>query len=398
VESARADAHRRITITEAAAEPFRLFFPVAALIGVLGVLLWPLHFAGIVSSYPGQVHARVMVYGLFGGFIFGFLGTALPRMLSANPLTVNEVAVLFAIYAGMIASYIFARLTGGDILLILLLGSLVIIAFRRLSSRKDMPPPGFVLVPLAFACAIAGAALGILVPPSEDSIFWATLQKLLAYQGFVLFPILGIGGFLLPRFFGMPSRQDLAESRTPPPGWFTRATLALCVGLLILASFGLEAAGWYRCGPALRFITTLSYLMIEIPVFKPLRSKNALTKSLRVAFAMLIGGFLSVALWPEYRVALLHLTLMGGFAVLTFTVATRVVFGHSGNQHRLTAPNRWLLVAVGLMLLAMATRISGDLWPKVLVSHYVYGAVIWVAGVVLWGLYVLPNVRRRDVE
>ena len=178
-------------------------------------------------------------------------------------------------------------------------------------------------------------------------MFLVTLQKLLAYQGFVLLPILGIGGFLLPRFFGMPSRHDLPESKTPSAGWLTRAALAAFVGLLMLASFALEAAGWYRLGPALRFITTLSYLLVEIPVFKPLRNNNALSKSLRIAFAMLIAGFLSVAFWPEYRVALLHLTLMGGFAVLTFTVATRVIFGHSGNQHRLTAPNRWLLVAVG---------------------------------------------------
>jgi uncharacterized protein involved in response to NO len=89
---------------------------------------------------------------------------------------------------------------------------------------------------------------------------------------------------------------------------------------------------------------------------------------------------------------------MGGFAVLTLTVATRVILGHSGNLHRLTMPNRWLLIAVGLMLLAMATRISGDIWPKVLVSHYVYGAIIWTLAVVLWGFYVVPKVLVRDVE
>jgi uncharacterized protein involved in response to NO len=113
---------------------------------------------------------------------------------------------------------------------------------------------------------------------------------------------------------------------------------------------------------------------------------------------MLLAGFVSDALWPAYRVALLHQTLMGGFAVLTFTVATRVIFGHSGNQHRLVAPNRWLLVAVAFMLLAMGTRISGDLWPKVLVSHYVYGAVVWTIGVLIWAAYVLPKVLKRDAE
>jgi hypothetical protein len=30
-----------------------------------------------------------------------------------------------------------------------------------------------------------------------------------------------------------------------------------------------------------------------------------------------------IALWPAFRVSLLHLTLIGGFAVVTFTVATQ---------------------------------------------------------------------------
>jgi len=53
---------------------------------------------------------------------------------------------------------------------------------------------------------------------------------------------------------------------------------------------------------------------------------------------------------------------------------------------------RWLLIAVGLMLFGMATRISGDFWQKILASHYIYGALLWVAGVLLWAIYVLPKV------
>ena len=56
-----------------AREPFRLFFPFAVLAGIVGVALWPLHFWGMVEWYPGQTHARIMAYGLFGGFIFDVL-------------------------------------------------------------------------------------------------------------------------------------------------------------------------------------------------------------------------------------------------------------------------------------------------------------------------------------
>jgi uncharacterized protein involved in response to NO len=48
---------------------------------IVGVSLWPLYLGGLTKSYPGPAHARIMAYGLFGSFSFGFLGTALPRLL-----------------------------------------------------------------------------------------------------------------------------------------------------------------------------------------------------------------------------------------------------------------------------------------------------------------------------
>ena len=119
---------------------------------------------------------------------------------------------------------------------------------------------------------------------------------------------------------------------------------------------------------------------------------------MRIAFIALVSGFVLIAVFPAFRVSLLHLTLIGGFAVITFTVATRVFFGHSGNLEKLEARNWWLLVAVGLMLVGMAARISGDFWPTILASHYIYGAVIWIAGVLLWSSYVLPKVWQVEVE
>ena len=85
-----------------AREPFRIFFPLAVLSGIVGVALWPLHFWGAVESYPGLIHARIMVYGLFGGFIAGFLGTAMPRMLSAMPFRPIEVGILALGYIAMV--------------------------------------------------------------------------------------------------------------------------------------------------------------------------------------------------------------------------------------------------------------------------------------------------------
>jgi uncharacterized protein involved in response to NO len=390
-------ANRRIRLGALGAEPFRLFFPAGALAGIIGVLLWPLHLWGLAGPYPGPQHAQIMALGFFGAFIFGFLGTALPRLLSAPPLALWQTGGLLGLHLAMVASLATGRVIQGDVLFLLLLAGFVACLVPRLHRRQDIPPPGFVLVGIAFLCAAAGAILRIMAARGEPDPAWVTLQRLLSYQGFVLLPILGIGPFLLPRFFGMPSSHDFPEStRIPPPAWTRKAWFALGIAALILMSFFVEAAGEFRLAHGLRFATTLGYLWRELPLFGAPTRNRTLGFCLQLALVGVLAGFLAVALVPRYRVSLLHLTLVGGFAVLTVVVATRVAFGHSGSLNALQQPNRWLLVAVGLMLFGMATRISGDFWPKILASHYSYGAILWTAGIAVWAWRVLPKMWIAD--
>ena len=387
-----------VTWREISAEPFRLFFPAAVLVGIGGVLLWPLYFTGVIAFYPGLSHARTMAYGFFGGFIAGFLGTSLPRMLSVPALTPAWINPLFAVYLIMSAAALAGRTVWADSLFLTFLGLFALGIATRARQRQDLPPPGFVLVALGLGCAAVGAVLSLILPSREDAFVLAALQHLLAYQGFVLLPILGVGAFLLPRFFGADSQHDFPESRRPPAGWLIKAGAALGAGLLILGSFWIEASGWVRTGPALRLVVAVTYLGQIVPFLRAAVKPNVLANVLRVAMVMLLAGFGATVFWPAYRVSLLHLTLVGGFAMITFAVATRVVYGHSGNMPLLSGRNRWLWVATGTMLLAMTTRISGDFWPKVLSSHYSYGGVLWSLGVLIWAAYVLPKVWRRDAE
>ena len=361
---------QRITLKDIGREPFRIFFPVGILAGIVGVALWPLHFSGVAEFYPGQTHARIMIYGLFGGFIFGFLGTAMPRMLSANPFRLFEVVPLLALHVGMVFSLVVGKVFLGDLLFLTLLAGFFMCVANRAGERKDTPPPGFVLVGVAFLCVLAGTILAVMQHFRELDFFWITLQRLFSSQGFVLLPILGIGPFILPRFFGMPNRHDFPETLLPAKEWMNKALLAVATAVVIIASFFLEALGWPLSAHGVRFGATLCYLILEMPFHRAPEAGNALGLSIRVAFIGLLAGFLAVVFFPVYRVSLLHLTLVGGFAVVAMVVATRVVFGHSGNLALLKKRNRWLLVAVGLMWLGMATRISGDFWPKVMQSHY----------------------------
>jgi uncharacterized protein involved in response to NO len=390
---------RRIGAAEIGAEPFRVLFPAAVLAGIMGALLWPLHFWGVVPHYPGLTHARMMANGFFGGVIFGFLGTALPRVLGVPTLGLRMVAVLLTGHIGMAAFYFYGKIIPGDAiflsLLILFLGCLAV----RFGKREDLPPPSFALVLLALFCAAAGSGLSIWTNLQEEpNPRWISLQKLLSYQGLVLLPILGVGGFLLPRFFGLPPKRDLPESPAPTPEWKRGALLSGFVGSAIVASFFIEVYGWMRVAYAIRFGTALAFILLEIPVFRFEKINNVLALSLRLSFVCMLAGFACLIFWPAYRVGLLHLTLIGGFAIITFTVATRVILGHSGNSAMLAQPNRWFWIVVGMMLFGMATRISGDFWPKITMTHYTYGALLWAAAAVLWSARIFPKLLVADPE
>lgn len=394
----RRETRQGISFVEACAEPFRIFFPCAVIVGLIGVALWPLHFAGVVSFYPGTSHARLMGHGFFGGFILGFLGTAVPRMLSTHPLIPREVIILIGLYIVTSAAHAFGQTAIGDVAMLALLAVFAGLMAVRFLKRNDLPPPGFVMVLMAFASVSLGILLTLGMPDDSEGVsaFRLALPRLLLYQGFVLLPILGVGAFLLPRFLGLESSHDLPESKTPSRIWARNAVIAGVAGILVFGSFLIEAGGWYRSGHTLRFLIVLLYLLYHVPAHRSVPEGGALAIVLRTAFLLVLSGFILVAIFPVYRVALLHLTLVGGFAMITVTVATRVVFGHSGKRALLRKQNRWFTISTVLMLIGMATRVSGDFWPKILVSHFNYGVLLWASGFLLWALYVIPLVLIPD--
>ena len=154
------DMRPPISLPMLAREPFRLFFPAATLAGIIGVLLWPLHLSGVLSAYPGQAHARIMAHGLFGGFIFGFLGTAMPRMLSANPLRAFETIPLLLVHLIAVFAYALGNQHAGDVAFLVLIAGFVACIAPRVQQRKYLPPPGFVLVGLSLLCVGGRGRIG----------------------------------------------------------------------------------------------------------------------------------------------------------------------------------------------------------------------------------------------
>ena len=88
---------------------------------------------------------------------------------------------------------------------------------------------------------------------------------------------------------------------------------------------------------------------------------------------------------------------LGGFSLITFTVATRVVLGHSGNEALFETRLPALQVATFLILTGTVLRTVGDFLATR--PHWLNGAsYLWMLAAGVWGFSVLPKVRLADPD
>ena len=338
-----------------------------------------------------------MVQGFFSGFIFGFMGTAMPRLLGTRPFSAGETLSLLLLFLGNIAICASGLIMAADILFAVEIAFLLGLLVNRWRSREELPPPTFVLVGLAFASALSGTLLSVAGHRWELSEPLELLVRLLSYHGFVLLAVLGAGGFLLPRFLGLGARK-IPEGPGMKAAWQRAARYHLAAGGLVLTTYVLEAFGWSRVAGTVRAIVIIGVFCREMPLHRLRWNWRGVHWQLLVGIACIPIGVLTAGWFPAMRATLLHLELVGGFALITFAVATRVVFGHSGAQARLDRFHPWLTIAAVLMLLGLTSRITGDFRPGIQTTHYVYGAFCWLTGTVVWAVCVLPRVLRPDPD
>lgn len=384
----------------ASGDPFRLLFPLGAILGILGVSLWPWYVFGQGAWYPGQTHARIMTQGFLAAFATGFLGTALPRALQVPRLLLGEILTVAAGLSLVVGLQLSRQMLYGDTAFLVVMIFFLSRVILRLPTRVGNPPPGFVLVGMGMLCALVGTSILILAQSGLlDVPGWvARLGLLFLYQGFLLLPVMGIGAFLLPRFFQNAEERDFPMSRELPPGWGTGAALALACGVAILASFFLEARGETRWGATLRTVAIVAYFVREVPFFQKSWGRCTLGWGMRVALTSVPLGYLLIALWPGWALSFLHVVYISGFSLLVFFVASRVVLGHCGREQMIFAPLRWLLIVSVLLAIAVFTRVSTDWMPALRMRHYAYAAITWAIGAFLWFAYVVPLLRHPEEE
>ncbi len=386
------ESRRTRSFAQVCQEPFRIFFPAGALLGLIGVSLWVLYYMGAGVAYPNVAHARLMIEGMMASFIFGFLGTAGPRLTSAPHFSLPEVAILFTLDLFAAGAHTSGAHRFGDICFALCLVLFARILLKRFRQRKDNPPPNFVLVAFGMLSGIVGAAL---VAWSEEAQYTRSYQfgSALLNECFVLLPVLGVAPFFIGRLLDLPS-SDLPESRAFLPGWKRQAAFNLLIGIAIVASFFLESFGPSRPAGWLRVAAIAVYLTLRMPW----RGRTFLADYLRAALLFILAGFIMIAVWPNYRVGNLHAIFITGFNLIVFTVATRVVLGHSGNLDRLKTRLWFFITTSALLFLSMASRVTADLAPRARIIHLQAAAICWLVAALIWIIKVLPKVTISEEE
>ena len=350
-------------------EPYRKLFLLAVVLGLAGVGLWPLHFA-TYTSYPLPSHQHFMIFGMFLSFVSGFLMTALPKMSGAQPASNLETQLAVAL---IFFSSLLSLLGYEAIAVIFAAGQfahLFIFIGRRLVVRQKNPPTGFLFVPLGLFWGFTGVVLKELqIQNINLGSYGFALVPIALYQAFLLNLIIGLGSRLIPF---LTRTEQINPMQAGSGGLFN---LALIHAAFLNIGFLLEPILSTSVTYSLRTLVLLSAAISMFGILRRSAEFSVLGIGIRLSVFAMILGMVGLALFPENRLALLHVIFISGFALLTLMIATRVVLAHGGHSLTIERSSWYLGLVIGLLLLA--TTFRGFYYLNLAAGAWILALFVW---------------------
>ena len=378
-------------------EPYLLFFPLGIALSWAGVGHWLLFSVGATHRFDPIFHAMTQIQGFLMAFAVGFLFTMIPRRTGSRPPETWEVVVCaVAPVATTVAAWLQAWAWSQVAWLAL---ALVLIAFavRRFASAtaRRRPPAGFVWIPLSIAMGILGSVLTAVGAIPALDVFWLhNVGRGLVLQGMFVGLVLGVGTLAFPLMTRGKAPADVAGSR----GDWTAMALHALGALIVAASFFLEVTGALRLALSLRALVALAVLVAVIELWRLPDQPGWNRWLVWLAGWMLPLGYGFAAVWPQHLSAGLHITFVGGFALLALAVAAQVTLGHRGYRDVMAGkplPVAWIGV---LMLAAIGARTLMQLDPARYFVWMGVASALFLAATVVWVGFLGPKLLRAAGE
>ena len=386
-------------------EPYRLFFPVAAVYAVTvmaGWGLWLLYLGGQGPGVPAPglpapwLHGHTLIWGVLQLFIFGFALTALPRqcrhpdgipparwLLLLIGFLLGQAGIWVGALGGHPELAAAAAALGG----LLVIGTALGLA-RWLGDAGNPHQPRFAVMALTLVGVAAVADAVAWVWGLAGVHGWAIRAGLYGQMGLAL----TLMHRLLPLFAGnaIADYRGRAGTRFLP---LLAAGLALRLGLAAFPGQAAVAAG------GVLDLLLAGWILREALRWSPATAVGRWLVGAKLvpvawfAVALVLSGVVALgAQWPDAARAWMHALGVGGMASLVLVFSTRVVLGHAGRR---LDPDRWLRAAFWALQAAAVMRLVAPLWTSIasggMMSASHWAAWLWLAAFGLWLIRLLPR-------
>jgi uncharacterized protein involved in response to NO len=345
------------------------------LFGFWGAFLWIL-FSLKFIDYPGALHPEIMMGGFLLCFVTGFITTAAPKFTDSYPPTVMDLrlSVIFTAFQ-------FLSLLSPDPLYFRMaaLAQFLFLSWfvaNRYFKRKSNPPMVFLFI----AFGLFSGIVGIILLMTGLSV---ELGRLLFLQGYILNYVLGIGSRLIPALLGNDQRNFKFKT-------------VLGIAIAFFATFVIEVFVSALIGSMLRNLIILFIAFYIWKIHKLPKRRGFQAWGLWLSCWSIVLGAFGAALVPDHRIHLLHLVFVSGLSMLTLMIGTRVTLSHGKHDMNLEMKSKHLLATICLFILAGLTRSSAGFMPSLYEHHLGYAALVWIAGLVVWGWVFLPKVLKNN--
>ena len=367
---------------------FRIFFLLAGIWAALAMTLW-VAFLVTGNQIPSRMigadwHMHEMVFGYSSVVIAGFLLTAVPNWTGRLPVLGWPVVGLSGIWvAGRLTIFVSEWL---PTFVAPLVDSAFLVVLAAVLAREIITGKNWRNLKVLGVVALLAISNGIFHYEALNGSAFGGYGIRMGV-GTIVFLIILIGGRVIPSF----TRNWLVRQgpgRLPSPiNQFDTFAISIAIAALLTWMIAPEFVG----GHILSALAAVAHA-VRLARWAGWRTvAEPMVLILHIGYAFVPLGFLLSAIGDATQIP--HAWMVGVIGVVTIAMMTRVSLGHSGRPLASTKSVVAIYVAV---ILAALLRITTDYMPDQ--THLLYtSATLWIAGfagfvIVYYPLLVKPRV------